>query len=351
MPDLVLTLPADLAAADASRLDKALAEAAPESAALSRSRIAKLIAAGAIMGPNGPVTDGKARPLPGDYVVTLGEPDPIDARPEDIPLDVVYEDDSLIVIDKPAGMVVHPAPGSPSGTLVNALLAHCAGSLSGIGGAARPGIVHRIDKDTSGLLVVAKTDLAHQALARQFEDHSAARRYLALAHGTIDAADPRFRGLPGVSFEPGNVLKIATLLGRHPTDRQRQAVSLRQGRHAVTRATMLESFGTPPTAMLVECRLETGRTHQIRVHLAHCGLGLIGDPVYGGARRASARALGDASEAVAAFPRQALHAAHLGFAHPVDGRWLSFDSELPPDMQALLDALRGTPAVDATFPG
>lgn len=350
MPDLVLTIPADPAAADISRLDKALADAAPESAALSRSRIAKLIAEGAVEGPNGPVRDGKGRVVPGDYVITLGEPEPIEARPEEIPLNVVYEDDALIVIDKPAGMVVHPAPGSPSGTLVNALLAHCADSLSGIGGAARPGIVHRIDKDTSGLLVVAKTDLAHHALARQFEDHSAARRYLALAHGTIDPADPRLRGLPGVGFEPGGVLRIATRLGRHPTDRQRQAVSMNHGRHAVTRATMLESFGTPPSAMLVECRLETGRTHQIRVHLAHCGLGLIGDPVYGGARRASARALGDAAAAAAAFPRQALHAAHLGFAHPQDGRWLAFDSELPADMAGLLAALRGTPAINPTLP-
>ena len=350
MPDLVLTLAADPSQAAAfPRLDKALAEAAPDSAALSRSRITKLIAAGAVRGPDGLVTDGKARALPGDYVITLGEPEPIDAQPETIPLDVVYEDDALIVIDKPAGMVVHPAPGSPSGTLVNALLAHCAGSLSGIGGAARPGIVHRIDKDTSGLLVVAKTDLAHQALARQFEDHSAARRYLALAHGTIDPAEPRLRGLPGVSFEPGGVLRIATKLGRHPTDRQRQAVSMERGRHAVTRAVMLESFGTPPAAMLVECRLETGRTHQIRVHLAHCGLGLIGDPVYARARRAPTRALGDAAAAVAAFPRQALHAAHLGFAHPEDGRWLSFDSELPPDMQQLLVELRGTCAFGATF--
>jgi len=349
MPDLVLTIPADPATAGALRLDKALAEAAPESAALSRSRIAKLIAEGAVQGPGGPVRDGKGRAVPGDYVIALGEPEPIDAQPESIPLDVVYEDDALIVIDKPAGMVVHPAPGSPTGTLVNALLAHCAGSLSGIGGAARPGIVHRIDKDTSGLLVVAKTDHAHHALARQFEDHSAARRYLALAHGTIDPADPRLRGLPGVSFEPGGVLRIATKLGRHPTDRQRQAVSMDHGRRAVTRAAMRETFGTPPAAMLAECRLETGRTHQIRVHLAYCGLGLIGDPVYGGARRASVRAIGDAAAAVAAFPRQALHAAHLGFAHPEDGRWLSFDSPLPHDMQQLLANLRGTPAFDATF--
>lgn len=344
MPDLILTIPAD-PDADPDRLDKALIAVAPAEASLSRSRLTKLIAEGAVTGPNGAITDGKSRAMPGDYHVTLGAPAPIEARPQAIPLTIAYEDDALIVIDKPAGMVVHPAPGTPDGTLVNALLAHCADSLSGIGGAARPGIVHRIDKDTSGLLVVAKTDRAHHALAKQFEDHSAARRYLALAHGVIDAGDPRLRGVPGVSFEPGNVLKIATKLGRHPTDRQRQAVSMERGRHAVTRALMLESYGTPPAAMLVECRLETGRTHQIRVHLAHCGLGLIGDPVYGGARRASARALGPGADAAQTFPRQALHAAHLGFAHPEDGRWLAFDSPLPPDMTALRAALGGTPPV------
>ena len=351
MPDLILTIAADHPdTGGPDRIDKALVAVAPAEASLSRSRLARLIAAGAVFGPQGPVRDGKARALPGNYRVSMGDPEPINARPQAIPLDVVYEDGDLIVIDKPAGMVVHPAPGTPDGTLVNALLAHCGDSLSGIGGAARPGIVHRIDKDTSGLLVVAKTDRAHHALARQFADHSAARRYLALAHGTIDPADPRLRGLPGVSFEPGGVLKISTNLARHPTDRQRQSVHQGRGRHAVTRAMMREAFGTPPAAMLVECRLETGRTHQIRVHLAHCGLGLIGDPVYGGARRASARALGDAAAAVAAFPRQALHAAHLGFAHPADGRWMSFDSPLPADMAGLLAALRGTAPTDDAFP-
>lgn len=342
MPDLILTVSAD----PPDRLDKALADAAPPEAALSRSRLARLIAQGAVGGPAGPVADGKVRPVPGaSYRVTIDEPHGIDARPEAIALSIAYEDDDLIVIDKPAGMVVHPAPGSPSGTLVNALLHHCAGSLSGVGGAARPGIVHRIDKDTSGLLVVAKSDRAHQGLARQFEDHSAHRRYLALAHGTIDPGDPRLRGTPGAAFEPGGILRITTLLERHPTDRQRQAVSRDRGRRAVTRARMLEQFGQPPAAMLVECALETGRTHQIRVHLSHCGLGLIGDPVYGGARRASARALGAAAAAaVVAFPRQALHAAQLGFSHPVSGDYLSFDSPLPADMAALLHVLRGPAA-------
>jgi 23S rRNA pseudouridine1911/1915/1917 synthase len=341
---LRVTIPADAP----ERLDKALAAAVPEEAALSRSRLARLIADGAVEGPQGTVRDGKARVREGEeYRIALAAPEPVEAQPEDIPLVIAHEDDDLIVIDKPAGMVVHPAPGSPSGTLVNALLAHCGDTLSGIGGARRPGIVHRIDKDTSGLLVVAKSDRAHHGLAAQFEAHTAQRRYLALAHGVIDAADPRLRGVPGASFEPGGVLRIATQLARHPTDRQKQAVHADKGRHAVTRARLLERFGAPPSAMLVECRLETGRTHQIRVHMAHAGLGLIGDPVYGGARRASARALGPVAEAVAAFGRQALHAAHLGFLHPVTGEALAFDSPLPADMAALLEALRAAPGAQA----
>ncbi|MTD98776.1 RluA family pseudouridine synthase [Paracoccus sp. YIM 132242] len=337
MSNLVVTIPAN----PPDRLDKALALAVPEAAALSRSRLARLIADGAVSGPDGVVRDGKTRVVQGqDYRIHIPDPEPVETRPEAIPLVIAYEDADLIVIDKPAGMVVHPAPGSPNGTLVNALLAHCGDTLSGIGGEKRPGIVHRIDKDTSGLLVVAKSDRAHHGLAAQFEAHTAQRRYLALAHGVIDGADARLRGTPGIGFEDGAVLKITTRLTRHATDRQRQAVYFDKGRHAVTRARMLERFGTPPVAMLVECRLETGRTHQIRVHMAHAGLGLIGDPVYGGARRASAKALGAAAEAVGAFPRQALHAAHLGFDHPVTGQPLSFDSPLPPDMQALLDALR-----------
>lgn len=313
----------------------------PEEAGLSRSRLSRLIADGAVSGPDGIVRDGKARVAEGqDYSIAIPDPEPVDTRPEAIPLSIAFEDEDLIVIDKPAGMVVHPAPGSPRGTLVNALLAHCGHTLSGIGGEKRPGIVHRIDKDTSGLLVVAKSDRAHHGLAAQFEAHSAQRRYLALAHGVIDGADARLRGTPGVTFEEGGMLKITSRLARHATDRQRQAVYFDKGRHAVTRARMLERFGTPPVAMLVECRLETGRTHQIRVHMAHAGLGLIGDPVYGGARKASVKVLGPVAEAVATFPRQALHAAHLGFDHPVTGLPLAFDSPLPADIQALLDQLR-----------
>lgn len=337
MSNLVVTIPAN----PSDRLDKALALAVPEEAALSRSRLSRLIADGAVSGPDGIVRDGKARVAEGqDYSIAIPDPEPVDTRPEAIPLSIAFEDEDLIVIDKPAGMVVHPAPGSPRGTLVNALLAHCGHTLSGIGGEKRPGIVHRIDKDTSGLLVVAKSDRAHHGLAAQFEAHSAQRRYLALAHGVIDGADARLRGTPGVTFEEGGMLKITSRLARHATDRQRQAVYFDKGRHAVTRARMLERFGTPPVAMLVECRLETGRTHQIRVHMAHAGLGLIGDPVYGGARKASVKVLGPVAEAVATFPRQALHAAHLGFDHPVTGLPLAFDSPLPADIQALLDQLR-----------
>ncbi|MDO5606374.1 MAG: RluA family pseudouridine synthase, partial [Paracoccus sp. (in: a-proteobacteria)] len=283
MADLILTIPENVS----DRLDKALADLVPEQAALSRSRIARLIAAGAVHGPDGPACEPKTRVAPGQtYRITLPETEPVETLAQPIPLNIVHEDAELIVIDKPAGMVVHPAPGSPDGTLVNALLHHCAGTLSGIGGQARPGIVHRIDKDTSGLLVAAKTDRAHHGLAAQFEAHSVDRAYLALAHGVINAGEARLRGTRGISFEPGGVMKITSRLDRHPTDRQRQAVFFdgERGRHAVTRARMLEAFGAPPAAMLVECRLETGRTHQIRVHMAHAGLGLIGDPVYGGAR-------------------------------------------------------------------
>jgi 23S rRNA pseudouridine1911/1915/1917 synthase len=324
------------------RLDKALARDVPEEASLSRSRIARLLTEGAVRLNGHPMTDAKARVAEGEvYEIAVPEAAVSDTRAEAIPLDIIYEDDDIIVIDKPAGMVVHPAPGSPGQTLVNALLHHAGDSLSGIGGEKRPGIVHRIDKDTSGLLVVAKSDRAHHGLARQFEKHMAERRYLALVHGVPDAADPRLHGIKGASFEPGGVLKIATQVGRHRTDRQRQAVTFHGGRHAVTRVRVLETFGQPPAIALVECRLETGRTHQIRVHMAHVGHGLVGDPVYGGRRKPSVVALGaPAAAAIAAFPRQALHAATLGFSHPVTDAPMSFESPLPPDFAALIGALR-----------
>jgi 23S rRNA pseudouridine1911/1915/1917 synthase len=327
-----------------ARLDKALAAAVPEEAALSRSRLMRMIAEGAVTRDGISVTDPKTKVAEGEvYALRLDPAAEVETRAEAIPLSVVWEDADLIVIDKPAGMVVHPAPGSPSGTLVNALLHHCGDTLSGIGGERRPGIVHRIDKDTSGLLVVAKSDRAHHGLARQFEDHSVTRHYLAVVHGVPSAADPRLRGLRGISFEAGGILKIATHLARHKTDRQRQAVVWEQGRHAVTRARVDEVFGGQGAggqAALMDCWLETGRTHQIRVHLAYAGHGLVGDPTYGGKKRLSEKALGQGAEVGNSFPRQALHAASLGFDHPVTGERMEFSSPLPADMAALIEALR-----------
>lgn len=324
------------------RLDKALSRDVPESAALSRTRLAKLLEAGAVVIDGVVQRDPKAKVAAGALVeITLEEASESHIAPEDIPLDVVFEDDDLIVVNKPAGMVVHPAPGTPSGTLVNALLHHFGGNLSGVGGSKRPGIVHRIDKDTSGLLVVAKSDAAHHGLAAQFAAHTAERAYLAVTHGVPEASDPRLRGVRGVSFETGGVLKLTTQLARHKFDRQRQAVLFENGRHAVTRAKLLERFGNPACLALVECRLETGRTHQIRVHMAHAGHGLLGDPTYGGRRKLPAKALSEAGlEAAKSFDRQALHAALLGFEHPVSGEMLRFEAELPDDMAQLLQNLR-----------
>lgn len=323
------------------RLDKALARDVPEAAALSRSRLARLIQGGAVSRAGQVLTDQRASVVAGDVIeITVPEATTSHIEAEEIPLDVIWEDDDLVVINKPPGLVVHPAPGSPSGTLVNGLLHHFDGHLSGVGGQLRPGIVHRIDKDTSGLLVVAKSDAAHHGLAGQFEKHSVERKYLALVHGVPDSANPRLRGVRGVSFEPGNVMKITTMLARHKHDRQKQAVLFAGGRHAVTRARLLQRFGVPGAVSLLECWLETGRTHQIRVHMAHVGHGLIGDQTYGGRRKISAKALPPvALDALAAFPRQALHAAVLGFTHPIRGEQLRFEAEMPADMGSLIATL------------
>jgi 23S rRNA pseudouridine1911/1915/1917 synthase len=323
-----------------ARLDKALARDVPEEAELSRSRLMRLLEEGAVQVDGAPATDARARVTEGSVIaIAVGEAVETATLGQDIALEVVYEDAELIVINKPAGMVVHPAPGSPDGTLVNALIAHCGDTLSGIGGERRPGIVHRIDKDTTGLLVAAKTDRAHHGLAAQFEKHSVERHYLALCHGTPDQGDPRLRGLRGISFEPGGILRIATGLDRHKTDRQRQAVVWHGGRHAVTRARVLETFAAPPAVALVECWLETGRTHQIRVHLAYAGHALLGDVTYGNRRVVPTRCPG--AEAANALPRQALHAASLGFVHPVTGQSLRFSADLPADMARLIAGLRG----------
>lgn len=297
------------------RLDKALADLFPE---LSRERLKALILAGHVRGPDGAAVTDPARKVRAGagYAIDLPEPEPAEARPQSIPLAIVHEDTDLVVIDKPAGMVVHPAAGNPDGTLVNALLAHCEGQLSGIGGVARPGIVHRIDKDTSGLLVVAKSDRAHDGLARQFKAHSIRRRYLAI----VDGVPARAAGT------------IDTWIGRSDRDRKKMAVQREgRGKHAVTHYRVLQRLRG---AALVECRLETGRTHQVRVHMAHLGHPLLGDPLYGRGRarhRELLTALG--------FRRQALHATSLGFIHPVDGSDLEFDSPMPRDMQELFSHL------------
>ncbi len=297
------------------RLDKALADATD----LSRERVKALITEGQVeldgavaTSPSGKVQAGSS------FSIHLPPPSNPQAIPQDIPITVVYEDEHVIVVDKPAGMVVHPAAGNPDGTLVNALLHHCKGRLSGIGGVARPGIVHRIDKDTSGLLVVAKSDVAHEGLAQQFADHSLERAYLAVCAGHPSPPSGTVDGR----------------IGRSDRDRKKMAVlppDSTRGKHAVTHYKTLEKLDN---GALIECRLETGRTHQVRVHLASIGHALIGDPVYG-RTPAAIRPICKALD----FHRQALHAARLGFIHPVTGNRLSFSSELPDDMRELIDQM------------
>lgn len=293
------------------RLDRALADAVP---ALSRERLKALISSGAVTGPEGLARD-PARKAQAGALFTVTVPDPVPAHNEaqEIPLNVVFEDEHLIVIDKPAGLVVHPAAGNLDGTLVNALLHHCAGQLSGIGGVARPGIVHRIDKDTSGLMLAAKTDRAHEGLARQFKAHSIDRRYKAIVSGR-----PKLK--QGSVDAP---------LARSPANRKKMAI-VASGKRAVTHWRVLEELRG---ASLVECRLETGRTHQVRVHMASIGHPLLGDPVYGHVRE-----LREVLETLD-FRRQALHAARLGFIHPINSHALAFDSEMPADMQELFNKL------------
>lgn len=325
------------------RLDKALAQAVPEGVTLSRARIQALIVAGQVSCEGETVRNIKAVPEVGQvWHVALPVAVELEAQPEDIPVVVVFEDEHLIVVNKPAGMVVHPAPGSETGTLVNALLHHCGDSLSGIGGQKRPGIVHRIDKDTSGLLVVAKTDAAHQGLAAQFADHSMERAYLAICWGHPSAMDPRLKGINGVRFEPGNVVRISGNIARHRTDRKRMTVVKDSGKHAITRLKSEETFGPEmkPVATLVRCWLETGRTHQIRAHMSYVGHALVGDQTYGGKRAIPKTALGpEAAEALRSFHRQALHAATLGFVHPVTGEDQRFEAGLPEDMTDLISDL------------
>jgi 23S rRNA pseudouridine1911/1915/1917 synthase len=313
----------------AERLDRVLARLQAD---LSRSRLQALIRDGQVAVDDTPVLDPN-RKVAGGVRITLTVPPPVPAEPagEAIDLTIVYEDDDVIVIDKPPGLVVHPAAGHDSGTLVNALIAHCGESLSGIGGVKRPGIVHRLDKDTSGLLVVAKNDLAHQALAAQFADHGRTgpleRAYLAILWGVPE----RRRGT------------VEAALARSTHNREKiVVVGEDRGRYAITHYEVLE--GLPPAnpiASLVRCELETGRTHQIRVHMAHLGHPLLGDATYGSGFKTKANRLSEPQkEALNALKRQALHAAILGFEHPRSGEFMRFESPLPVGMAALLQALR-----------
>lgn len=304
------------AAADGWRLDRALADAVPT---MSRERLKTLISTGGVTGPAGLVRD-PARKAVGDgvYAITVPDPTPAHNEAQDIALNVVFEDEHLIVIDKQAGLVVHPAAGNFDGTLVNALLHHCHGSLSGIGGVARPGIVHRIDKDTSGLMVAAKTDRTHVGLAQQFKAHSIDRRYKAIVGGhplhlagTVDAP-----------------------LARSPQNRKKVAIVDAGYAGAKRAVTHWREIRKLRDAALVECRLETGRTHQVRVHMASIGHPLLGDPVYGRTKPVHRTILETLD-----FRRQALHAARLGFIHPINSHALSFESEMPADMQELFTQL------------
>lgn len=313
---IVISLGPDVAG---ERLDKALARA---TTVVSRARLQALFEQGAVSRDGAILSDGSSKAVAGVYLITVPPVLAADPRPEAIPLTVLYEDAELIVIDKPAGMAAHPAPGTPSGTLVNALLHHCAGSLSGIGGVARPGIVHRLDKDTSGVMVAAKTDRAHAGLSALFATHDIERTYIALTRSAPSLAKGR----------------IETRIGRSSSDRKKMAVLKSGGRDAITDFVVQQTYGIPskpgaaPMAARVACTLHTGRTHQIRVHMASMGTPILGDPVYGsGSPNTPVRA----AIAEAGLVRQALHAAVLGFIHPVTGQKLRFDTDPPQDMTAL----------------
>ncbi|MDR3373761.1 MAG: RluA family pseudouridine synthase [Ancalomicrobiaceae bacterium] len=336
------------AGADPERLDAALAKRIPD---LSRSRLKALIAEGCVTGAAGTLSDASRRVNAGDrFVVTVPAAIAALPEPEDIPLDVVYEDSDLLVIDKPAGLVVHPGAGNSTGTLVNALLHHCGASLSGIGGVSRPGIVHRLDKDTTGLMVVAKSDRAHVGLSKQFADHG--------REGPLERAYQAI--VWGVPRQSAGTLE--SLIGRSPKARELMAVVKSGGREAITHYTVLERFALPAEgrrpgdrrgatgndaeaiASLVECRLETGRTHQIRVHMAAMGHPLLGDADYGSGYRTKIDKLQKSAPKVAAallaLDRQALHAYLLAFEHPKTRKVMRFEGELPADFTRLLEALR-----------
>lgn len=320
--DPQLLEPAPVLAEEAgARLDKWLSGRLPD---LSRTRIKALIEEGLVTSAGQTIADASFRVKPGQaFAVALPPDAPLELEAQDIALQVVYEDDDLIVIDKPPGLVVHPAPGNPDGTLVNALLAHCGESLTGIGGVRRPGIVHRIDKDTSGLMVAAKSERAHAALTAQFADHSLDRAYKAVVWG---APNPRQGEIEGN-------------IGRSPHDRKKMAVVTSGGRHALTRYRVIRPYAGGAVS-LVECRLATGRTHQIRVHMTSIGHPLVGDRTYGRSRAARLKDLPpEVRHELAEFPRQALHAYLLGFSHPASGERLIFESLIPSDINHLLKIL------------
>lgn len=320
MPDInIYTTPIVNKDYKGKRIDKFLAECFSD---ISRSQIQRLLKEGNVSCDDDIVVDNSFKVREGDaYQLTVPEAAEAEPQPEDIPLDIVYEDEDVIVVNKPAGMTVHPAPGSPNGTLVNALLYHCK-DLSGIGGVKRPGIVHRIDKDTSGLLVAAKNDNAHKFLCEQFAEHSIERTYYAVVFGV---PNPR-QG------------KIDADIGRSPYDRKKMAIVHKNGKHAVTHYTTVESFKN--AASLVKCNLETGRTHQIRVHMAGLGCHLIGDQLYVKPRKIVSKDIDAESRAFFDhFPRQALHAQSLGFVHPRSKKMMAFSSEFPSDFKELLEKL------------
>ncbi len=307
------------------RLDRALTAFFPD---LSRARLQALIAEGRLRHGDTVISDGKHKAKPGLYSLSIPALLEANPEPQDIPLDVLFEDEHLIVVNKPAGMAAHPAPGTRDGTLVNALLFHCGDTLSGIGGVLRPGIVHRLDKDTSGILVAAKNDIAHRGLSALFAKHDIDREYRAIVRGA-----PRY--MKGT---------VKTQIGRSHHDRKKMAILRSGGREAITHYKLEEVYGhNKPLAALLTCKLETGRTHQIRVHMAHLGCPCLGDPVYGSG--APARDVQEIIKEIG-FERQALHAAVLGFVHPITGAKLKFKAAVPDDMQAMIDALRAMSGMD-----
>lgn len=303
------------------RIDKFLALSFPE---MSRSQLQRLIKNGNVSCDDDIIADTSFK-VREDDVYQVFVPPAVDAdpQPENIPLDIVYEDEDIVVVNKPAGMTVHPAPGAPCGTLVNALLFHCGDSLSGVGGVKRPGIVHRIDKDTSGLLVVAKNDMAHRFLSEQFFDHSIERTYYAFVYGVPN---------PMTGKIEGNI-------GRSPYDRKKMALVANGGKHAVTHYQTMEIFKN--AAALVKCNLETGRTHQIRVHMSSIGCNLIGDQLYEKAKKSLIKGMDEEiKKYINSFPRQALHAATLGFIHPRSKEFINFSAPFPNDMEELHSRLK-----------